>query len=99
MKASSGQAFICHGFNNYFEPPKFIGGHRVVFRTAVVIKKRDFYDEWDVYDDLFWRMVVAIAAEIADAYRIKVMDQTAPAFDSVSAKGSDPSIYAITVYA
>lgn len=84
MKASSGQAFICHGFNNYCESPKFIGEHRVMFRTAVVIKKRDFYDEWDVYDDLFWRMVVAIATEIGDAYRIKVMDQTAPAFDSVS---------------
>lgn len=84
MKSSSGQSFICHGFNNYFESPKFIGEHRVVFRTAVVIKKRDFYDEWDVYDDLFWRMVVAVATEIADAYCIKVTDQTAPTFDSVS---------------
>ena len=84
MKSSSGQSFICHGFNNHFESPKFIGEHRVVFRTAVVIKKRDFYDEWDVYDNLFWRMVVAVATEIADAYCIKVTDQTAPTFDSVS---------------
>lgn len=84
MKSSSGQSFICHGFNNYFESPKFIGEHRVVFRTAVVIKKRDFYDEWDVYDNLFWRMVVAVATEIADAYCIKVTDQTAPTFNSVS---------------
>ena len=67
MKNSSGQSFICHGFNNHFESPKFIGEHRVVFRTAVVIKKRDFYDEWDVDDDLFWRMVVTVATEIADA--------------------------------
>jgi hypothetical protein len=84
VKASSGQVFICHGFNNYFEPPKFIGEHLVMLRTAVVIKKRDFYDEWDVYDDLFWRMVVAMTTEMADAYRIKVTDQTAPAFNSIS---------------
>ena len=84
MKRSSGQSFICHGFNNYFEHQKFIGEHRVMFRTAVVVKKRDFYDEWDVYDDLFWRMVDVIVAEIADSYRIKVIDQRAPTFDSVS---------------
>ena len=82
MKASSGQVFICHGFNNYFEPPKLIGEHHVMFRTAIVIKKRDSYDEWDVYDDLFWRMVGAIVAKVADSYRIKVIDQTALIFKS-----------------
>ena len=84
MKKSNVQSFICHGFNNHFEPPKFVGERRVMFRTAVVMKKCDFYDVWDVYDDLFWRMVIAIAAEIADSYRIKVIDQTAPAFNSLS---------------
>lgn len=84
MKASSGQVFICHGFNNYFEPPKLIGEHQVMFRTAIVIKKRDSYDEWYVYDDLFWRMMGAIVAKVADSYRIKVIDQTAPTFDSAS---------------
>ncbi len=84
MKKSNVQSFICHGFNNYCEPPKFIGGHRVMFRTAVVFKERDFDDVWDVHDDLFWRMVNVIVAELADSYRIKVIDQTAPIFDSVS---------------
>ena len=84
MKKSNVQSFICHGFNNYCESPKFIGEHRVMFRTAVVFKERDFDDVWDVHDDLFWRMVNVIAAELADSYRIKVIDQTAPIFDSVS---------------
>ena len=84
MKKSNVQSFICHGFNNYCESPKFIGEHRVVFRTAVVFKERDFDDVWDVHDDLFWRMVNVMTAELADSYRIKVIDQTAPIFDSVS---------------
>ena len=41
-----------------------------MFRTAVIIKKRDCYDKWDVYDDLFWRMVAIAVAEMADDYRI-----------------------------
>ena len=98
MKKSNVQSFICHGFNNYCESPKFIGEHRVMFRTAVVFKERDFDDVWDVHDDLFWRMVNVIVAELADSYRIKVIDQTAPIFCAFSEfrawqseqKASDP---------
>lgn len=74
---------ICHGFNNHFDVPRVGGKKTATHRTAVVIKKCDFYDEWDLYDDLFWRMVPVIAAEIADSYRIKVMDRAAPVFDTV----------------
>ncbi len=84
MRQNSGPSFICHGFNTYCKSPKFIGGQRVMYRTAVVIKNHDFDEEWALYDDLFWRMLSVIAAEIADSYCIKMIDQTAPTFDSVS---------------
>ena len=83
MRGSGGLAFICHGFNNYFDLPKAIGGRRMTLRTAVVIKKRDFFDEWDVYDDLFWRMTERVSAEISDRICIKTLDVTAPTFDSL----------------
>ncbi len=44
---------VCHGFNNFFDVPKADGKTPATFRTAIVIKKKEFYDEWDVYDALF----------------------------------------------
>ena len=84
MNTNCGAAVICRGFTNYCGMPKFIGNRRIMFRTSVVINKRDFFDEWDVYDDLFWRMVTAVLADVADGCRIKAMDQTAPLFDTFS---------------
>lgn len=40
MKASSGQAFICHSLNNCFEPPKFVVEARGGFWTFVVTNVR-----------------------------------------------------------
>lgn len=75
---------ICHGFNNYCESPKFIGDRRVIFRTAVIFKKRDPYDRWDVYDDLFWRLITEIVSVVADEICIKLMDKTAPTCGTLS---------------
>ena len=83
MRSSSGTAFICHGFNNYFALPKANGGRRMTLRTAIVIKKRDFFDEWNVYDDLFWRMVERVSVDISDKIRIKTLDEETPIFDSL----------------
>lgn len=98
MNTNCGTAVICRGFNNYCDMPKFIGKRRIMFRTSVVIKKRNCFDEWDVYDDLFWRMETAVSVAVADGCRIKAMDQTAPIFCAFSEfrawqseqKASDP---------
>jgi len=98
VNTNCGTAVICRGFNNYCDMPKFIGKRRIMFRTSVVIKKRNCFDEWDVYDDLFWRMETAVSVAVADGCRIKAMDQTAPIFCAFSEfrawqseqKASDP---------
>ena len=45
----------------------------MTLRTAVVIKKRDFFDEWDVYDSFFWLMLESLSNKIADKMRIKAL--------------------------
>lgn len=84
MKCSVGQAVICQGFNNHFKAPKDIGGMPVQFRTAVVIKKRDFFDEWEVYDALFWRITGRVSEEISDSIRISVFDCETKPFTTLS---------------
>ena len=44
---------ICRGFNKFFEAPKVDGKTTATSRTAIVVKKSDFYDEWDVYDAMY----------------------------------------------
>lgn len=61
---------ICRGFNKFFDAPKADGRTPVTFRTAIVIKKRDFYDEWDVYDALFWRIIQRITIDLNASIRI-----------------------------
>ena len=65
-----GVSIICHGFNEHFEVPKIDGKVKAAFRTAIVIKKRDFYDEWDVYDNLAWRVINRVAKALSASMRI-----------------------------
>ena len=83
MKTSSGPVFICHGFNKFFDVPKATGGRHMALRTAVVIKKRDFFDEWDVYDSLFWLMLKSVADKISDKMRIKAFGCGSRTFDTL----------------
>lgn len=53
-------------------------------RTAIVLKKRDFFDKWNVYDGLFWRMVERVSVDISDKIRIKTLDEETPIFNSLS---------------
>ena len=62
---------ICRGFNKFFDAPKAYGERLVAFRTAIVIKKHDFYDEWEVYDALFWRIVRSVARGLNASIRIR----------------------------
>lgn len=62
---------LCHGFNNFFEPPKFDGENPATSRTAVVIKKCDFYDDWGVYDAMFWRIIQRISFGLNATIRIR----------------------------
>lgn len=62
---------ICRGFNKFFDVPKVDGKALATFRTAIIIKKRGFYDEWEVYDALFWRIVRSVALGLNASVNIK----------------------------
>jgi len=62
---------ICRGFNKFFEAPKVDGKTTATSRTAIVVKKSDFYDEWDVYDAMFWRIVQRITFDLDATIRIR----------------------------
>jgi hypothetical protein len=68
--SDKGISIICHGFNEHFEVPKIDGKVKATFRTAIVIKKRDFYDEWDVYDNLAWRVINGVAKALSASMQI-----------------------------
>ena len=62
---------ICRGFNKFFEAPKVDGKTTATSRTAIVVKKSDFYDEWDVYDAMFWRIVQRITFDLDATIKIR----------------------------
>ena len=55
---------ICNGFNQYFDVPKIDGHRSALFRTAIVIKKKDFFDEWKSYSIFFWEIIQAIVSRL-----------------------------------
>ena len=62
---------ICRGFNKFVEAPKVDGKTTATSRTAIVVKKSDFYDEWDVYDAMFWRIVQRITFDLDATIKIR----------------------------
>lgn len=62
---------ICRGFNNNFDVPRVDGKGAAQFRTAIIIKKKDFYDGWEVYDAFLWRIVQRIISDLDATILIK----------------------------
>jgi len=71
---------ICSGFNIFFDVPKIDGMSNATYRMAVVIKKRNVDDEWEVYDSLFWRMVQRLSMRcksfMAQTFKSRILGLT-----------------------
>lgn len=52
------EIYICKGFNRYCSTPKLNEHKKQMFRTALIIKKEDFYDNWEItYNNIFWEFI------------------------------------------
>ena len=84
MKRNKIKTYICHGFNNYFDVPDISSRCRATCRTAVVVKKVDFFDNWKVYDALVWRVIQRVATDLSAEMKIKCPDSKAGFVNSLS---------------
>lgn len=70
MSRNKIKIFICRGFNDNFGVPEIDNGVRARYRTAVVVKKNDWRDEWDDYDALVWRIIQNVADDLSAEMKI-----------------------------
>ena len=71
MKQDKINTCICRGFNGNFDIPLIGDGSRAKFRTAVVLKKINYNDDWEVYDGLFWRIVQKVSDRLSAELEIR----------------------------
>lgn len=71
MKQDKINTCICRGFNGNFDIPLIGDGSRAKFRTAVVLKKINHNDDWEVYDGLFWRIVQKVSDRLSAELEIR----------------------------
>lgn len=77
-------AILCRGFNKYFDVPLLGYRRKATCRTAVVVKKNDFHDEWSDYADLFVELIGRVAVALKARIGLRTSDMSAGVFPSVS---------------
>lgn len=76
------ETFICRGFNRYFDVPSMTKGKKACARTAVVVKKKSFYDGWHDYSELFVEIAERVSLALGAQITVEVSDSSAGPFIS-----------------
>lgn len=71
------ETYICKGFNCYCSAPKLKDFRKQIFRTALIIKKEDFFDCWEItYNNIFWELINNLVANMTVDLEIVEIDNS-----------------------
>lgn len=71
------EIYICKGFNRYCSTPKLNEHKKQMFRTALIIKKEDFYDNWEItYNNIFWEFINNLVVNMSADLEIVEVDNS-----------------------